>query len=362
MAGDFPHDPGLHGPAPRDPAPRDPVPRDPLPRGEAALLARMLPHLRLGPEVELGPGDDAAVVRLPSPRLVITTDTLVERHDFFGHTTTPRWIGHKAAVQNLADIAAMGARPHALVVSLSAPEGTHPSVFEELTIGLTAQAEAHGASIVGGDLGRAEHLTVTVTAIGSLPEQQSPITRSGARAGDVLAIGAPRLGRSAAGLALVLAQRVLVRPGEGGRPTIMLDRIQDPSAAQLLRWHDAPEPDLSLGWGGGRAAHAMMDLSDGLVRDGGRLAAASQVTLDLDRAALELDVDALAPLAAELEEDPWQWVLHGAEEHAMLATFAPDALPEGFRAIGRVLPSGAEAPGVLLDGASIDGEGFDHFS
>lgn len=352
MAGDFPHDPGLH----------DPAPRDPVPRGEAALLARMLPHLRLGPEVELGPGDDAAVVRLPSPRLVITTDTLVERHDFFGHTTTPRWIGHKAAVQNLADIAAMGARPHALVVSLSAPEGTHASVFEELTIGLTAQAEAHGASIVGGDLGRAEHLTVTVTAVGSLPEQQSPITRSGARAGDVLAIGATRLGRSAAGLALVLAQRAIVRPGEGGRPTIMLDRIQDPSAAQLLRWHDAPEPDLSLGWGGGRAAHAMMDLSDGLVRDGGRLARASGLTADLDPTALEADVAPLTALAAELDADPWDWVLHGGEEHAMLAAFAPDAVPQGFRPVGRFRPCGPEGPTVLLGGRAISGAGFDHFA
>ena len=84
----------------------------------------MLPHLRLGAEVELGPGDDAAVVRLPSPRLVVTTDSLVEGHDFLRHVTTARWIGHKAAVQNLADVAAMGARPLALVVAISAPADT----------------------------------------------------------------------------------------------------------------------------------------------------------------------------------------------------------------------------------------------
>src|SRR5690606_39729635 len=79
------------------------------------------------------------------------------------------------------------------------------------------------------------------------------------------------------------------------------------------------EVDLSLGWSAGRAAHAMMDLSDGLVRDGGRLAAASRVRIDLDRAALAPDVETLAALAEELGEDPWAWVLHGAEEHAMLA-------------------------------------------
>src|SRR5699024_10393135 len=87
-------------------------------RAEAALLPSMLPHLPHGPEVEVGPGDDAAVVRLPSPRLVVTTDTLVEGHDFLGHATTARWIGRKAAVQNLADVAAMGAAPRALVVAI----------------------------------------------------------------------------------------------------------------------------------------------------------------------------------------------------------------------------------------------------
>lgn len=167
------------------------TPHGSTPHGEAALLARMLPHLRTGSEVEVGPGDDAAVVRLPSPRLVVTTDMLVEGHDFMMHATTPRWIGRKAAVQNLADVAAMGAAPLALVVAISAPASTPATVFEELTIGLTARAEADGASIVGGDLGRAEDLTVTVTAMGSLPADQEPVRRSGALPGDVLAIGAP---------------------------------------------------------------------------------------------------------------------------------------------------------------------------
>lgn len=332
------------------------------PHGEAALLARMLPHLRPGSEVEVGPGDDAAVVRLPSPRLVATTDTLVEGHDFMMHATTPRWIGRKAAVQNLADVAAMGATPLALVVAISAPASTPATVFEELTIGLTARAEADGASIVGGDLGRAEHLTVTVTAMGSLPLDQEPVRRSGAQPGDVLAVGSPHLGRSAAGLALVLGERALIRAGADGRPTVMLRGIQDPTAADLLQWHDAPDPDLSLGWTVGRSARAMMDLSDGLVRDGRRLASASHVTLDLDRQALAPDVDALAALAAELDADPWAWVLHGGEEHAMLATFAPGGVPEGFRPIGRVLAPTAHEPAVLLDGTPVEGTGFDHFA
>ncbi|APX32221.1 thiamine-phosphate kinase [Brachybacterium sp. P6-10-X1] len=324
------------------------------PLGEAGLLARMLPHLSASDRLEVGPGDDAAVVRLPSPRMVVTTDTLVEGHDFLPDATTPVWIGRKAAVQNLADVAAMGARPLALVVALSAPADTPASVFEELTIGLAGRAEAEGAEVVGGDLGRAEQLTVTVTALGALEEGRAPVLRSGARVGDVLAIGSARLGRSAAGLALVLSGRIRVDDGriEGAGPH-----------GDLVAWHDAPEPDLSLGWTVGRGASAMMDLSDGLVRDGTRIARASGVQLDLDGAALAPDAAQLEPLAVELDADPWSWVLHGGEEHAMLATFAAGAVPVGFRRIGRVLPAGGEKDHrVLLDGREIRGTGFDHFA
>ncbi|WP_193104015.1 thiamine-phosphate kinase [Brachybacterium sp. FME24] len=321
--------------------------------GEAGLLARMLPHLSSDPRVEVGPGDDAAVVRLPTPRVVVTTDTLVQGHDFLAHTTTARWIGHKAAVQNLADVAAMGARPVALVVALSAPADTPSRVFEELTIGIAHRAQADGAQVVGGDLGQAEQLALTVTALGALEEGQEPVLRSGAHPGDVLTIGSPRLGRSAAGLALVLSGRVRVQDGAvdgaGGH-------------GDLVTWHDAPDPDLALGWTVGRTASAMMDLSDGLVRDGGRIARASGVRLDLDPAALGPDAQQLAVVAAEVGADPWDWVLHGGEEHAMLATFPAGSVPAGFRPIGRVLPGvGEKEHSVLLGGAEIAGTGFDHF-
>lgn len=321
------------------------------------MLARLLPHLTAGDEVEIGPGDDAAVVRLPSPRLVVTTDTLVEGHDFLATTTCATWIGRKAAVQNLADVVAMGADPHALVVSLSAPASTPAETLEEISRALAERAAAEGASLVGGDLGRAEQLVVTVTALGSLPEDVPAVTRAGARPGDILTIGTECLGRSAAGLALVLGGRVALHD-----ETVVLDGITTPGADALVRHHNAPEADLSLGRGSGRTATAMMDLSDGLVRDGGRIATASSVHLDLDAAALRSDVEQLTALATELGADPWQWVLHGAEEHALLATFSPGAVPAGFRPIGRVLAPRDGAPAVTRDGAPIAGEGFDHFA
>lgn len=338
------------------------------PLDESGILARITPALPQGRDVELGPGDDAAVVRLVSPRLVITTDTLTEGHDFLLARTTPEQIGAKAAVQNLADVAAMGARPQAVVSAVSAPRGTDPSVLEGIARGLAQRCARYGASVVGGDLGAADALSITITAVGALPEGQEPSVRSGARPGDVLAVGSDQLGRSAAGLALILK----------GDPT----RLEaDEEARALMTWQNSPDPDLTLGWtaaigeaapapGSGEAegaapATAMMDLSDGLVRDGGRIARASGVVLDVDPTALEGDVEALLSAAALLgagSEAAWEWVLHCAEEHAMLATFPGPGVPSGFWAIGSVRARrDGEEPAILLGGRPVAGEGFDHF-
>lgn len=378
---------------------------------ESGLLARITPGLAQGSDVELGPGDDAAVVRLASPRLVITTDTLTEGHDFLLEATRPEWIGRKAAVQNLADVAAMGARPQAVVVSVSAPRSTPAELLVGISGGLAARCAREGVSVVGGDLGAADALSITVTAVGAIPEAQEPVRRDGARAGQVLALGSPLIGRSAAGLALVLAgmgEELVqdhvadgadggVRPdGDGGTDrgvgpdgdvgTDGADgagrgRGVDTSPAALVAWHDAPDPEVSLGWTvcPGRA-RSMLDVSDGLVRDGGRIARASGVVLDLDRAVLEADAAALAPTAELLARraegiaegavgpdptgrpHPWAWVLGGGEEHALLATFDPGDVPAGFRRIGRVRAlAPGEEPGVLLDGSALGDLGFDHF-
>ncbi|PWH05463.1 thiamine-phosphate kinase [Brachybacterium endophyticum] len=327
---------------------------------ESGLLARITPGLTQGADVELGPGDDAAVVRLASPRLVITTDTLTEGHDFLLDGTTPAWIGHKAAVQNLADVAAMGARPQAVVVSVSAPRETGAALLEGISAGLAERCARDSVSVVGGDLGAADALSITVTAVGALAVDQEPITRSGARPGQVLAVGSDLLGRSAAGLALVLA-------GAGNDP-------DEDWARGLVAWHDAPDPDLSLGWTQcpGRA-RAMIDVSDGLARDGGRLAVASGVEIDLDREVLGRDVERLATSAQRIGErtgeriDPWEWVLGSGEEHALLATFDPGDVPSGFRTIGIVRAAQAGARGseegtaLRMDGQPIADLGFDHF-
>ncbi|WP_152352769.1 thiamine-phosphate kinase [Brachybacterium subflavum] len=335
---------------------------------ESGLLERITPGLAQGSDVELGPGDDAAVVRLASPRLVITTDTLTEGHDFLLPATRPEWIGHKAAVQNLADVAAMGARPQAVVVSVSAPRETPAELLEGISRGLAERCAREGVSVVGGDLGAADALSITVTAVGALPEGQAPVRRDGARPDQVLALGSPLIGRSAAGLALVLAgmgEALAGDRGADGDDGADGARSPDVTPAALVAWHDAPDPEISLGWTAcpGRA-RAMLDVSDGLARDGGRIARASGVVLDLDGSVLATDADALAPAAGLLTDraDPWQWVLGGGEEHALLATFEQGEVPPGFRRIGRVraLAPGEES-GVVLDGTVLADLGFDHF-
>src|SRR5699024_12555334 len=99
----------------------------------------------------------------------------------------------------------------------------------------------------------------------------------------------------------------------------------------------------------------------GLLRDGGCLAAASQVAIDLDEQALAPDVRALAPLAAGLGADPWQWGLHGAEEHAVLAAFAPGRVPPGFRVIGRLRTSQAPGRAMTLGARPFPEQGYYHF-
>ena len=176
---------------------------------EAELLARIFPRLELSglhsAAVLLGPGDDAAIVAVPDGRTVISIDTQVQDQDFRlqwnnGYRTTGYDVGWKAAAQNLSDINAMGASATSMVVSLTMPAETPVEWVEDLADGLAAAIGKLGAgacSVAGGDLGRGRELSVTVAVLGTLSGGQ-PVLRSGARAGNVLAI-AGRAGAAAAG-------------------------------------------------------------------------------------------------------------------------------------------------------------------
>lgn len=306
------------------------------------MLGRIL--ARLGASHALvGPGDDAAVIAAPDGRVVATTDTLVHGPDFRLAWSSGFDLGWKAASVNLADIAAMGARPTALLVALATPNGTRLSFLEHLADGLRAACDAlaPGCAVEGGDLTVSDTLTIAVTALGSL-EGRAPVLRSGARAGDVLAV-AGELGAAGRGLAILFdrfrdaaAEPVPVDPDR-------LTPAEQAAVAAQLR----PVPPIALGAVAAQAgATAMMDVSDGLVLDASRLASASGVTVDLGASSLGPDLPA---------------ALTGGEDHALLAAFGPGVeLPRGFRVIGRVV--GRSSHPVLVDGAPHDGRaGWDPY-
>lgn len=302
---------------------------------EGAVLRRILD--RLAPSgAEVGPGDDAAVLAAPDGRVVATVDTLVHGPDFRLAWSAAFDLGWKAAAVNLADVAAMGARPTALLVALAMPEATRLSFVEGLASGLRAACDqlAPGCAVEGGDLTVSDTLTIAVTALGSL-EGRAAVLRSGARPGDVVAV-AGDLGRAARGLSILFERFT----DADGHPVPLDQRILTPSERADLEVQLRPSPPVALGPAAATAgATAMMDVSDGLVLDASRLAAASGVSVSFD--------------SATLGDDPAS-ALSGGEDHALLATFA-GAVPPGFREIGRVVERGEHD--VLVDGRPHGGRG-----
>jgi thiamine-monophosphate kinase len=309
--------------------------------GEFGVIGRVLAQAGTARAAQVGPGDDAAVLHAPDGRVVATTDVLVEGRHFRRDWSSAEDIGHKAAAANLADVAAMGATTTALLVGLACPPDTPTTWLEGVAAGLAAECAPLGAAVVGGDLVTAAAdsaaVVLSVTALGDLAGR-SPVLRSGARAGDVVAL-AGRLGWSAGGLAVL-------RRG-----------FSSPMA--VVSAHRRPTPPYAAGPAAAeRGATAMCDVSDGLLADLGHIATASRVVVDLDRDALvRACLEPNGPLqqvGAALGADPLAWVLTGGEDHALVATFpAWVELPEGWVAIGSVQKAGKN-PGVRVNGKSAD--------
>lgn len=318
---------------------------------ESDLIARFTRVLPRGDRTLLGPGDDCAVVAVPEGTMLVTTDVLVQGDHFRTEWSAPDQIGARAAAQNLADVAAMGGRTSALVVSLVLPPDLDVDWLLALVAGFGERARAAGAGVVGGDVVAGDRLTIAVTAMGRTAA--APVRRDGARPGDALAV-AGTLGRSGAGL-------------EALRRGLVDGAQQD--ASVLARWAEpvsvyrAPVPPLEAGpAAAAHGAHAMLDVSDGLVLDAGRMAQASGVVVELDAALLDVDARALEDAARDCGHPALDWVLFGGEDHPMLAAFPPSAvLPAPFRAIGVIgaVPPGG-APQVRLGGQALHG-GWSHF-
>jgi thiamine-monophosphate kinase len=268
-----------------------------------------------------GIGDDVAVL---AGGLVVTQDALVEGVHFRLEWTAWRDLGYKAAAVNLSDLAAAGAQPEALIVSLGLPPDTEATDVVALYEGMRET----GVAVKGGDTTRSDRVYLSVTAFGRSDRVPG---RDGARPGDVLVVTGP-LGGSAAGLAAL-------ERGLEGFP-------------ELVRVHRRPPFRLDAGRALAPVAHALIDLSDGIASDALRIAERS-------RCALELELERL-PLAAGIEEvgpEPF-WTM--GEDYELLAALpATDAARLGFPVVGRCV----EGSGVrmLSGGVPLDVAGWDHF-
>ncbi|MBV9023612.1 MAG: thiamine-phosphate kinase [Streptomycetaceae bacterium] len=308
--------------------------------GEFGLIRELTSRLTTTPAVQLGPGDDAAVVAAPDRRVVATTDVLLEGRHFRRDWSTAYDVGRKSAAQNLADVAAMGAVPTALLLGLVVPADLPATWPVELMDGLRDECHVAGAAVVGGDVVRGETITVAITALGDLRNRE-PVTRAGARPGDIVAVTG-WLGWSAAGYAVL---------SRGFR-----------SPRAFVEAHRRPEPPYHAGPAAAElGATAMTDVSDGLVADLGHIAAASGVCIDVTSGDLDIPAQ-MTDIGQAVGVDPLQWVLTGGEDHALVATFPQSTkLPARWRMIGRV-DKALSTPQVTVDGAPWDkAGGWDHF-
>ncbi len=256
-----------------------------------------------GPEVELGIGDDAAILRWAGDRVVWTVDACVEGVHFDRGWLALGDVGWRSFHAALSDLGAMGARPVAALSSLVLPAGTTRADLVALGRGQAAAARSLGCPIVGGNVSNGDVLSVTTTAIGAV---RRGLTRSGARPGDgVWLLG--DVGLAAAGLRLLRDGSEAWRSARAG-------------AACVRAWR-RPRARVAEGLEIGRVATAAIDVSDGLGGDVGQLASASGVRVVLDEAALRRTLrPELVAVSAAIGLDPLALALEGGEDYALVVT------------------------------------------
>ena len=274
--------------------------------GEHALIARIKERLSMPSWVVVGPGDDAAAIEPVRGALdVLTTDSQVEGVHFDRRFVPPDAIGHRALAVNLSDLAAMGARPRAALLSLALPAALELTAFDQMLDGFVSLAGRHGVTLIGGNITSTPGpLVINVTASGTV-HRRKILTRAGARAGDEVFVTGT-LGDAAAGLLRLQAGQITA---------------DDADAARYLR----PDPRVRAGMllGRNRAASSCMDLSDGLADGVRQIAEASGVGIRLDASAIPVG-QALRDNHARNGPDPLDLAFRGGDDFELLFTCRPN--------------------------------------
>ncbi len=305
---------------------------------EAGLVERLreLFQTSFAQGVEVGIGDDAAVISASNNKLVATLDIAIEDVHFKSLWSSPFQIGAKLTTANLADLFSMGATPKYLLVGAAISEVNNSEVITELAQGIRSVADKFEVSVIGGDLSKSEKMSLSITALGEIAK--GPITRSGASAGDLIYLSALP-GLSAAGLAIL--ERGL------DRPKYVVQAHLNPKLVAPIKLIEV--------------ASAMSDISDGLVSDARNIARASKVDLNFDTSALEASPDFkdLGELATELGVDVYDWIFSGGEDHFFIAT-----VPEKYADKNLGIQVGKVVAGsglITIDGVQTQRAGYQHF-
>jgi thiamine-monophosphate kinase len=312
--------------------------------GEFSLIRKIQRLLgKPSREVLVGIGDDAAVIRSPGERLLVTTDSQVETIHFRREFSKAQDIGHKALAVNLSDVAAMGGTPRYAVVSLGLNRGLNDKFVLDVYRGMKKLAERHGVEIVGGNVARVPtHFFVDITLLGCAPKRY--LTRQGTKPGDCVAVTGD-LGASAAGLAALKAGK----------------------SSPLISRHTRPNPRVREGrllCESGKI-HSLIDVSDGLASELHHLAERSGVGFRIFGENVPISAQTQR-LARALGKKPLDWALFGGEDYELLFTFSPKqakALAAWARKhrISYTVIGQATRRGLELDGRSLSHRGWDHF-
>ncbi|HLJ65963.1 MAG TPA: thiamine-phosphate kinase [Chloroflexota bacterium] len=318
--------------------------------GEFGLISRITGSIVPAGAV-VGIGDDAAVLEVPGDEyLLATADMLVEGTHFSGQLLDWMALGRRAFAINASDIAAMGGHPRWVIVSLALETLTPVRCVDELYEGLRAAATEHGASIVGGNLARTAAGTIIDIAMLGAVRKEDVVLRSGARAGDKLAVTGT-LGAAA-------ASRLLAAAG-----------VTDAALTSSVALEAIPRPRVQIGTELARAhlAHAMIDLSDGLAGDLRHLCAASQVGARLYADRLPIS-ESTRRGAAVLGVDPVHLALTGGEDYELLVASSPENFDAALSLVGDLHEIGevlADTRDLKLCAGRVDADlpasGWTHF-
>ena len=308
-------------------------------------------------QVELGIGDDAALVQWNQKQILTTVDSLVEGVHFDWKFCQPSEVGKKAVKVNFSDIAAMGGKPRVALIALGLPIPWDQEKVEEMYRGISEVCVESGVDVVGGNISRnPERLWISITVLGE--SEHGVLKRSGAQVGDVVFLSGT-VGEAAAGLELLRLQPELARRQF---PTLV-SRYTEGQAQLELGKLLARNPEV----------HALIDVSDGLSSELWHLSKASQVEIVIQADQLWVSEE-LKSASALLSQSPLWWQLSGGEDYELLGTCSSKAwkslyqecetLKFPIRAIGEVVRTGT---GVSLKKESgllepLPAQGWNHLN